>query len=108
MDGGVLWRAALAQATAVAALALLLAALLPSSFFEHWGWLSGPAAWLACAALTARLLGLPPRSTLLGALLAGIPAALALLAGVHWLGVVVAIAAFAAWCAREPSGLRTA
>ena len=35
---------------------------------------------------------------LLGAVLAGIPSAIAVIAGVHWLGVVIAMAAFAAWC----------
>jgi hypothetical protein len=36
---------------------------------------------------------------MLGAVLAGIPSALAVLAGIHWLGVAIAVAAFAAWCA---------
>jgi hypothetical protein len=35
-----------------------------------------------------------------GAVLAGIPSAIAVIAGVHWLGVVIAVVAFAAWCAR--------
>jgi len=99
MDRSVLWRAAVAQFLAVAALSLLLAVTLPDSFFDEWGWLSGPLAWLACAALTARALQLDVRAVLLGAVLAGIPSALAVLAGVHWLGVGLAIAAFAAWCA---------
>jgi hypothetical protein len=44
---------------------------------------------------------------LLGAVLAGIPSAIAVIAGVHWLGVAIAVAAFAAWCAwlaRRPGG----
>jgi hypothetical protein len=36
---------------------------------------------------------------MLGAVLAGIPSGLAVLAGIHWLGVAIAVAAFAAWCA---------
>jgi hypothetical protein len=40
--------------------------------------------------------------TLLGAALAGIPSALAVLLGVHWLGAAVAVLLFAAWCARPP------
>jgi hypothetical protein len=42
-----------------------------------------------------------------GALLAGIPSVLAVIAGVHWLGVAIAVAAFATWCAwlaRRPEG----
>jgi hypothetical protein len=109
MDRSVLWRAAVAQVLAVAALSLILAVTLPHSFFEDWGWLTGPLGWVACAALTAWALHLDVRGVLLGALLAGIPSALAVLAGVHWLGVLIAVAVFAAWCAwlaTRPRGLR--
>ena len=109
MDRSILWRAAAAQVGLVAALSLLLAIALPRSFFEDWGWITGPAAWLGCAAITAWALHLPIRGVLLGAVLAGIPSAVAVLAGVHWLGVAIAVAAFAAWCAwlaRRPRILR--
>jgi hypothetical protein len=99
MDRSILWRAAAAQLVLVAAVSLALALALPHSFFEDWGWLTGPAAWLACAAITAWALHLPVRGVVLGAVLAGIPSALAVLAGIHWLGVAIAVAAFAAWCA---------
>jgi hypothetical protein len=98
VDGSILWRAALIQALAVTALSLLLVVALPHSFFEEWGWLSGPAAWFACAAVTGRLLGLPVVRVLVGAALAGVLSAAAVLAGLHWLGVAIAIVAFAAWC----------
>ena len=104
LDTGVLWRAALVQLAAVVALSLLLAALLLHSFFEDWGWLAGPLAWFACAALTAWALQLPMRGVLLGAVLAGLISAVAVVLGIHWLGLVIAIAAFAAWCAWLPSG----
>jgi len=107
MDRSIAWRAAAAQLLAVAVLSLILAVTLPHSFFDHWGWLTGPAAWLGCAALVARALHLDVRGVMLGAVLAGIPSAIAVLAGVHWLGVAIAIAAFAAWCgwlARRPGG----
>jgi hypothetical protein len=99
MNRSVLWRAALAQLVAVTALSLALVVILPHSFFDDWGWLTGPLAWLGCAALTARALHLDVRGVMLGAILAGIPSAIAVLAGVHWLGVAIAIAVFAAWCA---------
>jgi hypothetical protein len=99
MNRSILWRAAVLQVVAVAALSLLLAVTLPHSFFEDWGWLAGPLAWLACAAVTARALKLDLRSVLAGAVIAGVPSAIAVLAGVHWLGVAIAVAAFAAWCA---------
>jgi hypothetical protein len=109
MDRSILWRAAAAQVLLVAVVSLLLAVTLPHSFFEDWGWLTGPAAWLGCAAITAWALRLPIAGVMLGAALAGIPSALAVLAGVHWLGVAIAIAAFAAWCAwlaERPERLR--
>ncbi|HET9593636.1 MAG TPA: hypothetical protein VFP17_12050 [Solirubrobacterales bacterium] len=100
MDLPTLWRAALLQLAAVALLSIALALALPHSFFESWGWIAGPAAWMLCAAFTARLLRLPPGPTLLGAALAGLPSILAVVLGVHWLGAVVAVALFALWCAR--------
>jgi hypothetical protein len=101
----VLWRAALVQALGVAVLSVALAIALPHSFFEDWGWLAGPGAWMACAALTAVVLRLPVALTLAGAALAGLPSLLAVLIGVHWLGAVVAVGLFALWCARmRPMG----
>jgi len=98
MNGSVAWRAAAVQAGLVAAISIVLALTLPHSFFEDWGWLSGPGAWALCALATARILGLPVLSTLLGALLAGLPSLLAVVIGVHWLGAVFAIGLFALWC----------
>ncbi len=96
----VFWRAALVQLLAVAALSVALALALSHGFFEDWGWLVGPAAWMACAALTAAALRLPQARTLLGAALAGLPSALAVLVGLHWLGAAIAVLLFSAWCAR--------
>jgi hypothetical protein len=107
MDRAILWRAAVVQVVAVAAVSLMLAVTLPHSFFEDWGWLTGPVAWLGCAAIVAWALHLNTPGVLLGAVLAGIPSAIAVIAGVHWLGVMIAIATFAAWCAwlaRRPGG----
>ena len=95
-----MWRTAVVQTIAVGVLAVVLAVALPHSFFEDWGWIAGPAAWGACAVLTARLLGLPVSGALIGAGLAGVPALLAVVAGVHWLGTAVAVGVFAVWCAR--------
>ncbi len=98
LDPGIAWRAAASQLALVAAISIVLAIALPKSFFEDWGWLSGPAAWALCALLTARLLGLPVGLTLLGAALAGLPSLLAVIAGLHWLGALVAVGLFAIWC----------
>ena len=103
MDGSVAIRAAVIQGASVAAISIALAAALPESFFEEWGWLAGPTAWMVCALLTASVLALPRGRALLGAALAGLPSVLAVIAGVHWLGAVIAIALFAVWCGRLPS-----
>jgi hypothetical protein len=102
MDSRILWRAALVQLVAVAVLSLALGLLLPHSFFTDWGWISGPVSWLLCAAFTARVLYLPPLPTLIGAVLAGLPSLVAVLAGLHWAGAILAVGLFALWCARLP------
>jgi len=100
MDRSVLWRAAAVQAVSVALLAIALGAALPRSFFVDWGWLAGPAAWFACALVTATALRLPVVPALAGAALAGLPSLLAVAIGVHWLGAVFGVVLFALWCAR--------
>jgi hypothetical protein len=95
--------AAVAQTVLVAALSVALVIPLGSAFFKHWGWLIGPAAWLVCAYGTAAILRLPRLRTLAGAVLCGIPSAIAVLAGEHTVGEVAAIVLFAIWCAwRRP------
>jgi hypothetical protein len=100
MDVPTLWRAALLQLVAVALLSTALGIALPHSFFEDWGWLAGPAAWILCAAFTAQVLRLPLGAALVGAVLAGLPSLLAVLVGLHWAGAVLAVGVFALWCAR--------
>lgn len=98
MSRSLLVRSALLQAVLVGVLSALLALALGSRFFSHWGWVVGPLAWLACSLATATVLSLPPRRTLLGAVLAGLPSIAAVALGLHWLGDLVAIALFALWC----------
>lgn len=100
MDVPTLWRAALLQLVAVALLSIALGLALPHSFFEDWGWIAGPASWMLCAAVTARMLRLPLGAALLGAALAGLPSVLAVIVGLHWAGAVLAVVLFALWCAR--------
>lgn len=101
MDVPTLWRAALLQLVAVALLSIALGATLPHDFFVDWGWIAGPAAWMLCATLTARLLRLPLVPALIGAAVAGLPSIAAVVLGVHWAGAVLAVALFALWCARR-------
>ncbi len=105
MDSEILWRVAVVQVAAVAALSLLLAVIFSHGFFEDWGWLVGPLAWMLCAWLTARVVGLPEAPVLVRAALSGIPSLLFVLIGVHWLGAAVAVAIFAIWCAHLPRPL---
>jgi hypothetical protein len=93
-------KALLVQLVLVGVLAVILAIALPRSFFEDWGWLSGPVAWLGCAAATARIVGLPITGTMVGAVLVGLPALIAVVLGIHWLGTLIAVVLFALWCAR--------
>lgn len=100
MDVPTLWRAALLQLVAVALLSIVLGIALPHDFFVDWGWIAGPAAWMLCAALTARVLRLPLVPALIGAALAGLPSIVAVVFGVHWAGAALAVGLFALWCAR--------
>ncbi len=103
LDKSLAVRAALIQLAGVAVISIVLAIALPHSFFEDWGWISGPAAWIVCSLITATALRLPLGLTMLGAILAGLPSLLAVLVGLHWLGALVAIVLFALWCGRlEP------
>ncbi|MBK8294191.1 MAG: hypothetical protein IPK93_05205 [Solirubrobacterales bacterium] len=99
MNREILWKSALVQLLAVAAVSIVLAILLPKSFFEDWGWVSGPTAWILCALFTATVLKLPRGTVVLGAILAGVPSVIAVFLGVHWLGALLATAFFAVWCA---------
>ena len=98
MDGSVTWRAALLQALILGVAALVLGAALDRQFFVDWGWLAGPAAWAACALATGTVLRLPALPVLAGAVAAGLPSLVTVLAGVHWLGAPFGVALFAVWC----------
>ncbi len=100
MDSSLFARAALVQALLVAALfAVLLALPLPDDFFEDYGWISGPLAWIACAAATARILSLPWSLAVFAAAAGGVAGAIVAIALDHTAGLVVGIAVFAASCA---------
>lgn len=100
----VFWRVAVVQLIAVAVLSVLLAIVFSHGFFEDWGWLVGPLAWLGCARFTAWAVGLEPAPTLIRAFGAGIVSVLFVLVGLHWLGALLAVALLAYLCARESGG----
>jgi hypothetical protein len=97
----ILVRSAALQTVFVAVLSAALVVALGGKLFTHWGWLVGPVAWVACSLATARVLSLAARRTLAGAALAGVASAVAVLAGRHLLGEIIAIGLFALWCARS-------
>ena len=98
MDLPLAARAAGLQALAVAVLfALLVAAPLPEDFFEDWGALTGPAAWIVCALATARLLRLPLRVAAPAAAAGGAAGAAVGLGIDNTAGLVVAVVTF--WAA---------
>jgi hypothetical protein len=94
IDRGLALKAGGVQLLTVGVVFAVLALSLPKSFFEDWGILAGPLAWIACAALTARILDLPAARTLLLAAVAGLLGAAAGLGIGHDAGIVVAIAVF--------------
>ena len=97
IDTNLAMRAALVQAAGVLVLGLATGLALSHAFFEDWGWIVGPVAWMLAATATALVLKLPLPAPLLGAALAGLPSAAATLLGLHWLGAVLAIVLFALW-----------
>ena len=103
MSRSILLRVAALQTALVAVLSIGLVLAVGTAFFKHWGIVVGPVAWLLCSLATALILNLAPRRALLGAVLAGLPSLTLVLVGQHAVGDVVAIIAFASWCAWRPS-----
>ena len=99
MDTRTFWKALVVQGLAVAALSAVLALLLPEDFFEDYGWISGPVAWVACSLLTARILALPISIALFSAAAGGVAGAIVFLVTTHWPGVAAGLLVFAASCA---------
>ncbi len=99
MDRSVGLRAAVLQGALLAVVAVALAAALPRSFFEDWGWLAGPAVWGGCALVVGAGLRLPLGAVLVGAALSGLPMLLGVAVGVHWLGTPLGLTGFGLWCA---------
>jgi hypothetical protein len=108
VDRSIAWRSALLQAVLVAAVAVVLAAALPRSFFEDWGWLAGPGVWGACALVVAFVLRLAPLWVLVGAALSGLLMLPGVVVGVHWIGAPLALLVFGAWCGRRSSRMAVA
>ncbi len=111
MKPSVALRAGALQAALVFCVSLILGALLEREFFVSWGWLAGPGAWFACALAVGAILRLSLPWVLVGAALSGLPSLVAVLSGVHWAGIPLAVLVFAAWCGwlakRDRTGSRS-
>jgi hypothetical protein len=93
------WKALGVQAAAVVVLFAILVSLpLGEDFFDDWGFVVGPIAWLACSLVTARVLSLPLAYVLFAALAGGVAGEIVLLVTSHWAGVAAALLVFAASC----------
>lgn len=100
MDSSLFIRAAIVQALLVAALFGILVALpLGDDFFEDWGIVAGPVAWVVCALIASAILPLPRSLVLFSALAGGVAGALVGLTLDHTAGLVIAVAVFGASCA---------
>jgi hypothetical protein len=101
------WGCLAVQAITVAA---LFAALLPlgHDFFESWGFLVGPVAWLACSYVTGRVMKLPISLAVFSAIAGGVAGVIVMLVASHTAGMVAALLVFGASCGgydpeRDPS-----
>ena len=98
MNARLFWKALIVQAVVVAIPFAILALTLDHDFFEEWGWLVGPVVWLACSAVTGRILSLPTAYVLFSAVAGGVAGALVMLATSHTPGLLAALLVFAASC----------
>ena len=98
MNARLFWKSLLVQAVAVAIPFALLGLALDRDFFEDWGWAVGPAVWLACSVVTARVLTLPLGYVLFSAVAGGVAGLLVMLATSHLPGMGAALLVFAASC----------
>jgi hypothetical protein len=92
------WTSLTVQAVVLAIPFAILALTLDKSFFEDWGWVTGPAVWLACSVATARILSLPIGYVLFSAVAGGVAGAIVFLVATHWAGMVAGLLVFAASC----------
>src|SRR4051812_38536076 len=99
MQGGVFWRAATVQALLVGALFVVLALVVPHGFFEDYGVIVGPLAWVGCALVPGRILNMLRTTTAIAAAASGVAAALVGAAFEHVVSLPVAIGVFGALCA---------
>jgi hypothetical protein len=92
------WKSLVVQAVVVAIPFAILDAALDRSFFEDWGWLTGPVVWFLCSLVTARILRMPQGYVLFSALAGGVAGGIVFAATSHLPGMIAALLVFAASC----------
>ena len=107
MNARLFWKALVVQAIVVAIPFAILGLALDEAFFEDWGWLVGPVVWLACSAVTGRILALPLAYVLFSAVAGGVAGLLVMLATSHLPGLLAALLVFAASCGSYDPQLET-
>jgi hypothetical protein len=98
LNARLFWKALAVQAVVVAIPFAILALTLDHDFFEDWGWVVGPLVWLACSAVTGRILSLPLAYVLFSAAAGGVAGLIVMLATSHTPGLIAALLVFAASC----------
>ena len=98
MNARLFWKSLVVQAIVVTIPFAILGVTLDEAFFEDWGWAVGPVAWLACSAVTARILSLPLGYVLFSAVAGGVAMTIVMLATNHWAGMGAGLLVFAASC----------
>ena len=98
MNARLFWKALAVQLVVVANPFALLGLAMDDDFFEDWGWLVGPVAWLAASLVTGRILALPLAYVLFSAVAGGVAGLLVMLATSHLPGLLAALLVFAASC----------
>jgi hypothetical protein len=92
------WKSLAVQAVVIAIPFAILALTLDESFFKTWGWAVGPAIWLACSLVSARILAIPRGYVLFSAVAGGVAGAIVMVATSHTPGLIAALLVFAASC----------
>ncbi|HEY1277128.1 MAG TPA: hypothetical protein VGF25_19635 [Thermoleophilaceae bacterium] len=105
MNARLFWKSLGVQAVSVLLLFAVLVALpLPDDFFDDYGFVVGPIAWITCSLVTARVIAIPIAFVLFAALAGGVAGTIVLIVANHWAGMIVALLVFGASCAgSDPS-----
>ena len=97
MDQRLFWKSLLVQLACLAVVfAILMALPIPEDFFEDYGWITGPVAWIACSFVTALILSMPAAYVVFSAVAGGVCGALVFLVAGHYPGIAIALLVFAA------------